>query len=102
MRTYTVLEPSTRQELRQLIKERMDETNIVPITVREELDELSARRREAEAEEFRLKILSIHFGDDGFIIATVVDSTLTARIDWDMGYLRLTTVGPGEFTLATP
>ncbi len=78
LRAYRVLgvttqteEIGTIAELMRLISQhlRVDGSVLLPLMLREELDELSARRHEPETLTTRLRIDSIHFAPDPFVNA---------------------------------
>lgn len=102
VRTLKVLDPSTRFELRARIEAAARGDEIFPITAIEVLNELTARRQQAEPETFKLRLFSIHFGDEAHITCFVGESNNIARIDSDADDITLTLLSYGEEPLATP
>lgn len=102
MRTFKMLEPSTRSELRECIEKAARGDEMFPVTAIENLDELTARRQQAKPEQFLLRLFSIHFGDEAHITCFVDETNYIARIDSDADDITLTLLSYGEEPLATP
>lgn len=102
MRIYTIID-TNRDELKRNIAAKALRNEPLPVTARERLDELSARRRPAGIVDFLLEINSIHPRDgDKFIIAQLVDSDTTARIDFADDVITLTVIDFDEVDSSAP
>lgn len=90
MQTYTII-GTTQGKLKKKIAKKALSNKPLTITARERLDEVTARRRQAATLDFQLEIGSIHLRDDDkFIIAHLVDSDATARIEFADDAITLT------------
>ncbi len=90
MRSYAIIKPK-RGKLRRKIATSALRGKPLKIEARERLDELSVRRRSADTIDLKLEILSIHpHSDDKYINARLMDSSVTARIDFTDEAVTLT------------
>jgi hypothetical protein len=102
MRSYTII-GTNRDELKRNIATKALSNEPLPVTAHERLDEVSARRRLADTVDFLLEIRSIHPRDgDKFIIAKLVDSDATARIDFADDAITLTVIDFNEVDPSAP
>lgn len=100
---YDIIDPTTGEELREKVVQAIRDDSPLEVTARERLDQLSERRRTSQDEKFQLELLSIQLGRDGFLIARLVDSHRTARLDYTSTQLMLTVTGsPNESVTPTP
>lgn len=93
----------TIAELIRLIAQHInsDGSVLLPLTLREELDELSARRNEPRTITSRLRIDSVHFAPDPFVNAHDQDDVY-AHITQDDKGLLLYAVGRLNSTPVSP
>lgn len=100
MREYAIINP-TREELKGNIASAALDSTPLLITALERLDELTARRRQAETVDLQLEIDSIHLRDGGFVIAHEVPSGAFARIEFTNDATLLFLVDDDDFEPAT-
>lgn len=98
---YDIIDPGTRDALRERLIEATMNNSSFPITTRERLDELTARRRDATETDFQLEIHSFHTGRDGFAIVKLAGSDTFGRIDYGPDQLILTMTNSDEPVIPT-
>lgn len=81
MRDFVIINPD-RDELKRNIALSALDSSPLAITATERLDELTARRRQAQTIDLLLEIDSIHLRDGGFVIAHQVTEGTFARIEF--------------------
>lgn len=99
---YDIIDPDKGEELRERVVQSIRDEKPLEVTARERLDQLTGRRRSAREEKFHLELLSIQLGRNGFLIARLVDSNRTARLDYTATQLTLTVVSSDEPATPTP
>ncbi|HEX8390613.1 MAG TPA: hypothetical protein VF597_04290 [Candidatus Saccharimonadales bacterium] len=103
LRTYTLQSPDdSLAAFRRRLERAISSDNKFELTVREQRDELRARRRPMQPEKFQLKLLSIRFGPDGHIICEVIGRNMTGRVDFASDPLTLMTVSHDDGNVASP
>ncbi|GEM_PF-3006625 len=99
---YIIIKP-TRKKFKSKLARAALRNKLLLITARECLDDLTARRRQPEVVDFKLRISSIHPSDGAFVIAEMVEPyDAAARLDVEADSVIMTVISSEEHPVATP